>query len=671
MMSAKWRVFPFTALVGQEKAKRALLANAVSPDIGGVLLRGEKGTAKSTAVRGLAALLPPVRTVAGCQWHCDPLAPERLLCSACAEKKRFGALPSVSFIPRLVDVPLSVSEDRLVGSLDMEAAFKEGKRSFLPGLLAEAHRGILYVDEINLLPDHVTDSILEACSEGLNRVQREGISAEHPSRFILVGTMNPEEGELRPQLLDRFGLAVSIAAPHDVEERLKILRLREDFDADPHLFRLQYTEQEQALGNRIREAQRLVSQVRISRTLMKRIAELAAEAHCAGHRGELALEKTARAFAALSGRQDVREEDVWEAAELALAHRRRMATPPQEYEEQESSPSCQDAEKEKNKDERETPDRHSQSHDISQSDHSPQSPPEEKPSGTAGPGNTEQLFAVGTPFAIKPIRLKKDRIRRKGSGRRSRTATLQKVGRATGSLPLSDHEIKHADIAWDATLRATASHYRIPPDGWTPPVINRDDIRTRRREKKMGNLIVFAVDASGSMGAARRMEEAKGAVLSLLMDAYQKRDKVAFLAFRGQQSEILLHPTGSVEQAFKKLEELPTGGRTPLASGLEKSYQIIDNQLRKNPDTRPILLVISDGKANAAPGGVKPMAAALEAARCIARDGRIHSLVIDVERQGLVQFAMARSLAEALEADYMHLEELKADTLVRTLKDIL
>lgn len=212
-MSGKWRVFPFTALVGQEKIKRALLANAVLPSIGGVLLRGEKGTAKSTAVRGLASLLPQSQAVAGCPWHCDPLAPEEWLCPSCARKKRKGALPSVAFAPQLADVPLSASEDRVAGSLDMEAAFREGVRVLQPGLLAAAHRGILYIDEVNLLSDHVADIILEACSEGVNRIRREGISAEHPSRFVLVGTMNPEEGELRPQLLDRFGLAVSVSAP--------------------------------------------------------------------------------------------------------------------------------------------------------------------------------------------------------------------------------------------------------------------------------------------------------------------------------------------------------------------------------------------------------------------------------------------------------------------------
>ena len=271
-MSGKWRVFPFTALVGQEKIKRALLANAVLPSIGGVLLRGEKGTAKSTAVRGLVSLLPQSQAVAGCPWHCDPLAPEEWLCPSCAGKKRKGALPSVAFAPQLADVPLSASEDRVAGSLDMEAAFREGVRALQPGLLAAAHRGILYIDEVNLFPDHVADIILEACSEGVNRIRREGISAEHPSRFVLVGTMNPEEGELRPQLLDRFGLAVWVSAPGDVGERLEVLRLRERFDADPQGFLLQYAEREAALAVRIREAQRLVAQVRIPRLLLKRIA---------------------------------------------------------------------------------------------------------------------------------------------------------------------------------------------------------------------------------------------------------------------------------------------------------------------------------------------------------------------------------------------------------------
>lgn len=207
-MSGKWRVFPFTALVGQEKIKRALLANAVLPSIGGVLLRGEKGTAKSTAVRGLASLLPQSQAVAGCPWHCDPLAPEEWLCPSCAGKKRKGALPSVAFAPQLADVPLSASEDRVAGSLDMEAAFREGVRVLQPGLLAAAHRGILYIDEVNLLPDHVADVILEACSEGVNRIRREGISAEHPSRFVLVGTMNPERPRPRRNRRSKSGTNV-------------------------------------------------------------------------------------------------------------------------------------------------------------------------------------------------------------------------------------------------------------------------------------------------------------------------------------------------------------------------------------------------------------------------------------------------------------------------------
>ena len=451
------------------------------------------------------------------------------------------------------------------------------------------------------------------------------------------------------------------------------MRLRERFDADPQGFLLQYAEREAALAVRIREAQRLVAQVRIPRLLLKRMAELAAEAHCAGHRGELALERTARAFAALAGRLDVREEDVLEAAELALAHRRRMTTPPpQEQKEQERSERSPSQEQEQSRRETDGDEQREHSHSQEQPfDTVPQLPPQANSSGAAGLGDVEQVFAIGDPFTIKPIRLRKDRVQRKGTGRRSRTATLQKAGRTVGSLPLVGSEMKYADIAWDATLRAAALRHRVGEGGWTRPVITLEDIRTRRREKKIGNLIVFSVDASGSMGAARRMEEAKGAVLSLLMDAYQKRDKVAFIAFRGQQAEVLLEPTGSVEQAYRRLEELPTGGRTPLASGLEESHRIIRNQLRKDPDTRPILLVLSDGRANAAPDGMKPMPAALEAARRIVADGRTHSLVIDVERQGLVQFAMAKTLSEGLEAEYMHLEELEADTLVRTLKDIL
>lgn len=293
-MSGKWRVFPFTALVGQEKIKRALLANAVLPSIGGVLLRGEKERRNPRLCAVWLRFCHNPKLLRAARGTVIRLLRKNGFAPPARGKKRKGALPSVAFAPQLADVPLSASEDRVAGSLDMEAAFREGVRALQPGLLAAAHRGILYIDEVNLLPDHVADIILEACSEGVNRIRPgKAFPQNHPSRFVLVGTMNPEEGELRPQLLDRFGLAVSVSAPGDVGERLEVLRLRERFDADPQGFLLQYAEREAALAVRICEAQRLVAQVRIPRLLLKRMAELAAETHCAGHRGELALERTA------------------------------------------------------------------------------------------------------------------------------------------------------------------------------------------------------------------------------------------------------------------------------------------------------------------------------------------------------------------------------------------
>ncbi len=672
------RVFPFAAIVGQERAKRALLVNAVCPGVGGVLLRGEKGTAKSTAVRGLAALLPEIESVPGCVFGCDP---KGALCPDCRVRAASGPLPSAPRRARLVDLPLAATEDRVAGAVDMEAAIREGVRRLDPGLLAQAHRGLLYVDEVNLLPDHIADMVLDACASGLNVVRREGVSAEHPAEFALVGSMNPEEGELRPQLLDRFGLSAEIAAPREPEERLAVLRAREAFDADPDGFLAAHVPAQADLAERIVQARRILKNVRVPRAMLQLIARLAAEANCAGHRGELAMRRAARALAALDGREDVREPDVLEAAELALAHRRRMQAPPppppppeEEHEhdhehdepppqEEEAAPEDDDSGARPEEREAEPQESGEDAGEDAGEERPP--PPEEQQGGTPLP-DVRQIFAVGAPFRVKPITFRKDRLARKGSGRRTRSRTTMKAGRYVGSLP----DAAPTDLALDATLRAAACRGGRRGDGDGPLLdIRREDLRQRRREKKIGNLIVFVVDASGSMGAAQRMSEAKGAVLSLLLDAYQKRDRVAFVAFRGERAEVLLHPTGSVEAAFRHLEELPTGGRTPLADGLAEGFRVIENALRKDPDTFPVLLVISDGRANAAPEGVRPVAAAMLTAGAIAEDGRVRSLVVDVERKGMLSFGLARGLAEALGADHFHIEDLKAETLVQVLKD--
>lgn len=318
---ARQSVYPFTAIVGQSRMKLALCLNAINPSIGGVLIRGERGTAKSTAVRALAALLPEIRVVADCPFSCDPDRHD-LLCDNCRERLARGEeLPVARRKIRMVDLPVSATEDRVVGTLDIEKAIKQGERHFDPGVLAAANRGILYVDEVNLLDDHVVDLLLDSAAMGVNTVEREGISFQHPARFILVGTMNPEEGDLRPQLLDRFALSVEVRGITTPRERMAILERHIAFDADPHAFRAAWQASEQKLSDEIEAARQIVDQVSYTSRDLFTIANLTASLHVDGHRADLVILKTARAHAAFEGRDRISERDIMIAAELALPHR--------------------------------------------------------------------------------------------------------------------------------------------------------------------------------------------------------------------------------------------------------------------------------------------------------------------------------------------------------------
>lgn len=314
-------IFPFTAIVGQARMMRALILNAVDPRIGGVLIRGERGTAKSTAARALAALLPEIRVVADCRFSCDPERPETW-CDECRERSALGEdLPITTRRIRLVDLPVSATEDRVVGTLDIEKAIQRGERHFEPGVLAAANRGILYVDEVNLLDDHVVDLLLDSAAMGINVVEREGISFTHPARFMLIGTMNPEEGDLRPQLLDRFALCVDVRGLIHSAERMAVLERCIEFEEDPVVFREEWLPQEEQLSRTVAHAKQIVDQVTYTRRDLSTIANLTASLHVDGHRADLVILKTARAHAAFDGRSTITEHDILLAAELALPHR--------------------------------------------------------------------------------------------------------------------------------------------------------------------------------------------------------------------------------------------------------------------------------------------------------------------------------------------------------------
>ncbi|MCR4441767.1 MAG: putative cobaltochelatase [Peptococcaceae bacterium] len=662
-------VYPFTAIIGQEKLQTGLVLNAINPKINGILIRGEKGTAKSTAVRALAALLPEIEAVSGCPYNCNPGDPARMCESCRAEISAGRALETKLRRVQVIDLPVSATEDRVVGSLDFEYAIKHGRPRFEPGLLARANRGILYIDEVNLLDDHIVDVLLDAAAMGTNVVEREGISFSHPAEIILVGTMNPEEGELRPQLLDRFGLCVQVEGVKDPRMRVEIVKRREEFDANPLEFVSRWAGEEQKLKERIAAARHLLPQVKASQEMFELAARLCLQENVAGHRADIALITTALTLAAWHGRTEVKEEDVREAAELVLPHRcRNIPRPPLEQ-------------AESGGEQPEPPER--------ESDARPESPPEYEPkeqkelgenerregervanedetNAILPAGASERVFAVGQPFAVRKITKERDRVLRQGSGRRSRTRTASRAGRYVRSTT----QRRNNDLAFDATMRSAAPYQPYRCKKGVALAIEPADIREKVREKRIGNLLLFVVDASGSMGARQRMVETKGAILSLLLDAYQKRDKIGLIAFKGNAAEMLLPPTNSVEMGQKLLEDLPTGGKTPLSAGLCKAYEAAKTCLHKDPNISPLLIIVSDGKGNVSMGTDKPWSEVQKMAGIIQQEERIKTLVIDVEKDGFVSLGLARELAQALGGDYYKIDDLKADELVQAVKKV-
>ncbi|MGH9265614.1 MAG: ATP-binding protein [Acidimicrobiales bacterium] len=560
--------FPFAAVVGQDEAKLALLLAAAEPAIGGVLLRGQKGSAKTTLARGLARLLPGTATSSG-----------------------HGGRP-------FVELPVGATEDRVVGSIDLAAALTGGDVRFSPGLLAAAHGGVLYVDEVNLLPDHLVDVLLDVAASGVNRVEREGISHAHPSRFVLVGSMNPEEGDLRPQLLDRFGLAADVTAPVDPADRAEAVRRRMAFDADPEAFCAAWPD----------EPLKANPAAALPDDLVHTISVLCASVGAEGLRADLVICRAAAALASMEGRGEATVDDVRRVAPLALAHRRRRHPFEDPGVTQDEVDQALDA--------------------------------------VAGDATDQDQERVARPDAPpeRTARLEAPRTAANGGGRRSvvQGDRGRLVGDRAPSGPLRS-------VAMGPTIRGAAARGHGAP-------VDPSDIREAVREERAGNLVILAVDASGSMGAEARMEAAKGAVLGLLLDAYQRRDRVALVTFRGDGADVVLRPTGSVEVAKARLTELPTGGRTPLAAGISTALG-----LASRPQDRPLLVLVSDGRATAAAEGTDPLVAAKEAAAEVRRR-KVPAVVVDAE-DGHTRLGLARELAEAMGARYLTLPQLTAATV--------
>jgi magnesium chelatase subunit D len=597
-------LYPFSAIVGQEKLKKALLLCAINPAIGGVLIKGEKGTAKTTAVRGLSAIMPLTSQEGGFE-----------------TKNR--AVP-------FVDLPLGASEDRILGSLDLQAIVSEKKKKFLPGLLASAHQGILYIDEVNLLADHLVDILLDVAASGINTVQREGISESHPARFMLIGTMNPEEGNLRPQFLDRFGLMVEVEGHMDVADRVEVVRRRIAFESEPEQFVSQWQTAQLALQSRICKAQQLLPAVKMPEGLLTLISQLCIERSVSSLRADIVLFKTATALAAWAGRLNVTPEDIREAAELVLNHRKGKK-------QTQSNPNSQ-GNQPKNEPEQN------------------QGSVENNDSGECGEGNCsetpeEKVFGIGEKNEVPTLKSEQAITIPELTNGRSQKA-IQTI-RGFQVRAEKTHAVQ------DLAVNETILHAMVrDPDQL---IIRNDDFHQKVKNGKAGHLILFVVDASGSMAAGKRMEAVKGSVLGLLKDAYQKRDIVGLIAFRGVEATILLEPTNSIEDAEHAMDILPTGGRTPLPHALLLATEILKSY-EKAKDLQPLLVVLSDGKANVPlPGGGDPWRQVLQVALQMAEKS-VRALVIDTE-SGYLRFGKAQELATALGAECLSLDELSSENL--------
>jgi magnesium chelatase subunit D len=573
--------FPFSAVVGQEDAKLALLLCALQPLLGGVLLRGDKGSAKTTLARALAALLP-------------------------------GDAP-------FVELPLGAGEERVIGSIELGALLAGGEPKLKPGLLAAAHGGVLYVDEINLLPDHLVDVLLDVAASGVNRVERDGLTHAHPARFVLIGSMNPEEGELRPQLLDRFGLAVEVRAAADPQQRAEVVRRRLAFEADAGALRAFEADDDELRARLARVAPALLDDATVA--LACRVAlEVGAE----GLRADLMLCRGAAVHAAWRGRTVAGAEDLQAVAPFVLAHRRRR-TPLE-------PPGISEAELE-------------QAFERAQQTE----PAGDEASGQGG----EQQQAPATPFA--PPQISAAATRAPLAGKRGSAEGPR--GRLLRAVP-SEDAAPGAPIVGSATALAFVERRATDPDA-APSV---RDVRVAQRAQRTGNLVILCVDASGSMGADRRMALAKAALLGLLSDAYQRRDRVALVTFAGDRAQLVLRPTASVEIAQARLRELPTGGTSPIAEGLEAAFTLAAGG-SGDQALEPLLVLITDGRATGASD-------ALERSRAAARrfaEARIATLVIDAEA-GPARLGLAAGLAEALGGPCLPLDRLADGSLERTIR---
>ncbi|WP_353685397.1 VWA domain-containing protein [Thermodesulfovibrio sp. 3462-1] len=597
----------FSDFVGQENARLALLLNLIEPACGGVLLAGKKGTGKSTLL------------------------------------KAFKEIVKALNMP-FIELPMNSTEEAVLGGIDIEETIKTGERRFQKGLLSKADGGFLIIEDINLFPHDLLSIVFEVQSRGENIVEREGITLRESANFQILATMNPEEADFSSHFLDRFGMCVIMDNIIDKEKRKEIIRL--NFSRE-----LQIAE-DISLIEKIIKSKEFIKKIKVIDEITEFISEVVLKEAVLSHRADIFLLYASKAYAAYFGDNFVKKKHVITVAPLVLNHRKKLLHQQPEYEPEHQFDNSQSSERndEEQKNKNQTPSRIDEDHEHGKSQNTPSS-------------EKEDVFPVGESYKIRKFFFRKDRTLRQSTGRRTKTKTKGRAGRYVRSLL---H--KRNDIAIDATVRAAAAFQKIR--GMKDLlIIKEEDLRYKEKEKRMSHTVVFVVDGSGSMGVEQRMIQTKGAILSLLMDCYQKRDKVSMILFRKDRAETILPPTSSHELALKRLREIPTGGKTPLSAGLMEAYRLIRRMAIKEPESRFLILLITDGKANVSLTGKTVFDELRSICFMLSNLTSVDFIVIDTEKKNkFMKIDFAVKIAEWLQAKYFLIEELKSESLLGIVK---